>query len=506
MSPPPDLADRFEVEDDKEDDGNLRFGFEEGEDAEYDDWNDYLEEDDECEDWESCCSSSEAGSESFRLWPDPYDEGTEASSAPRTPTPSCIAEQQVFDTSGLQWQAGSLSIGLKVVCLSQPPAASDSDEAEGAPLKGDFRCAPPSYWQRLYAQFQAAEPAEPWPMEVPAEVRAPRPVPQGDFRCCPDSYWAAFHQRAWHRGGRRPEEEKLPAPSKAGLGPKGARLVVSRRGRARPVNRDRARPGSRSRVVTKAGTNGSARSKEEAAGSGECRVGAPARTDCYEVTEEEFERLWLSGAMTPPGVGEVEDVYEIPEEDFERLLQAGQLSPAEAKDAADEVSVARRRPRPPEEVLVSTLPAPAKARASGSSNRRHTEPCSAQPVPVVPSGKKDPVPRAPALALPLALERSLWSEAMLGARAAGSPARLLRGLRASFSGSVVPLTETEAGSRRGSSSEAEELPARRPGRLPRMPWEVEALRKSSCSSGTDIGDSEWSSPAQTLRSLAPLEA
>eukprot|EP00913_Durusdinium_trenchii_P027437 g25734.t1 len=203
------------------------------------------EEDDECEDWESCCSSSEAGSESFRLWPDPYDEGTEASSAPRTaaicrrcfrttwgesvslgcrwlrfgptPTPSCIAEQQVFDTSGLQWQAGSLSIGLKVVCLSQPPAASDSDEAEGAPLKGDFRCAPPSYWQRLYAQFQAAEPAEPWPMEVPAEVRAPRPVPQGDFRCCPDSYWAAFHQRV------RPAVRRPGGPGQTGGEHGGAR-------------------------------------------------------------------------------------------------------------------------------------------------------------------------------------------------------------------------------------------------------------------------------------------
>eukprot|EP00435_Cladocopium_sp_Y103_P005451 s848_g1.t2 len=232
-----------------------------------------------------------------------------------------------------------------------------------------------------------------------------------------------------------------------------------------------------------------------------------AKTPCYEVTEEEFERLWLSGAVAPPIAGEVEDVYEIPEEDFDRLLKAGQLQLAKE----DDLEVTRRtvkRPRQhPEEVLVSTLPAPVAKPMPPSTaptpGRRYTEPMTARPHSLAESKKAFTT-------FPLSLERSLWSEAMLP-RAVGSPARLLRGLRASISGSVVPLTETEAVTRStaASSSKVDDAPVRRTtaGRLPRMPWEMQAMRKTSYSSGTDAGgDSERSSPVQALRTLAPLDA
>ncbi|CAJ1406046.1 unnamed protein product [Effrenium voratum] len=163
-------------------------------------------------------------------------------------------------------------------------------------------------------------------------------------------------------------------------------------------------------------------SKEELtanAGFGEeCR----AKTPCYEVAEEEFERLWLSGKVEPSA--EVEDSYEISEEDFERLLKAGQLQLAGNEDQAGPLGVsefelsdlsARRplkRPRPRGEAIATSAPKPMPPSTAPIPSRRCSEPTRPQ---TVCEGRK-------ALAAYHLLERNLWSsEAM--PRAAGSPAR-----------------------------------------------------------------------------------
>lgn len=518
MSPPPDFAARSleDGQDDVKEEYCHRSGleFEEGEEAPefYDDWNDYEEEyGEDMEDWKSCCSSSE-GSETLQLWPDPFDHGTEASSAPRTPSPSSLVapNTQVLESLSVHWwqaDATSLSVGLKVVCLSRPPGPPGPTSEVPDTLRRDFELAP-SGCEYFDDTFQLPGHVESTPESLPAEGHM-----SGDFRVCPDAYWAAFHQRAWPNARRRFEGEKVFAPSKVIVGPKaGPRLVFSRRAHPRrPPGRQERRPGSRptsrSFGASKAGAGAIRPSKEEPAanaGSLECRA---AKTPCYEVTEEEFERLWLSGAVAPPiALGEVEDVYEIPEEDFDRLLKAGQLQLAKEDDFEVTRCTVKRPRQHPEEVLVSTLPAPVAKPMPPSTaptpGRRYTEPMTARPRSLTESKKAFTT-------FPLSLERSLWSEAMLP-RAVGSPARLLRGLRASISGSVVPLTETEAVTRStaASSSKVDDTPVRRmtAGRLPRMPWEMQAMRKTSYSSGTDAGDSERSSPVQALRTLTPLDA
>eukprot|EP00435_Cladocopium_sp_Y103_P015504 s3317_g3.t2 len=196
MSPPPDCAAHsFEdgQDDVKEEYCSHRSGleFEEGEEAPefYDDWNDYEEEyGEDMEDWESCCSSSE-GSETLQVWPDPFDQGTEASSAPRS-APSRVLEP----LSVHWWQADptSLSIGLKVVCLSRPPVKSSEVPDT---LRRDFELAPhspqvSSYCECFEETFQSPGHIESAPESLPAGGNM-----SGDFRVCPDAYWAAFHQR-----------------------------------------------------------------------------------------------------------------------------------------------------------------------------------------------------------------------------------------------------------------------------------------------------------------------
>ncbi|OLP95587.1 Phosphatidylinositol 3,4,5-trisphosphate 3-phosphatase TPTE2 [Symbiodinium microadriaticum] len=233
-----------------------------------------------------------------------------------------------------------------------------------------------------------------------------------------------------------------------------------------------------------------------------------AKTPFYEVTEEEFERLWLSGAVD--GASEVEDeVYEISEEDFDRLLKAGQLQLARLEAMDNDASAvdiqARRptkRPRPrgvlPDEVLVSSLPTPLVLRpppltAPSAPARRSSEPAPRRRRPRTVDGSE--TKKALTGFRPLPAERTPRGE-VAQRTAAGSPARLLRSLRASISGSVVPLTEAEE---QGEIRVARRLPAN--GRLPRisLPNTWEALRKSNSCSGTDAGgESDMSSPSPVL--------
>ncbi|CAE6941267.1 Slc35a3 [Symbiodinium sp. KB8] len=143
------------------------------------DGGDYYNEEDDCigddyadDDWESSYGSSEADSDDYHhLWPDPFEEGTQASSAPRSPTPSMAGEAAVqvpLCGVGLCWQADDadlISDGLKVLCLSRPPHWRDGPPEVRREPSDESRC--------CYNHSRAA----------------------GDFRCCPDDYWAAFHQK-----------------------------------------------------------------------------------------------------------------------------------------------------------------------------------------------------------------------------------------------------------------------------------------------------------------------
>lgn len=405
---------------------------------------------------------------------------------------------------GLCWQADDadlISDGLKVLCLSRPPHWRDGPPEVRREPSDESRC--------CYNHSRAA----------------------GDFRCCPDDYWAAFHQKAgWTSGAHRRNEAAersehlVPPPtssasSKAGQcpGKTGRRLVYTRqrgslRPRPPPARPDRRSGGprcSRPQAATKAGAaSASLRPSKEDAGTGIAPEEARAKTPFYEVTEEEFERLWLSGAVD--GASEVEDeVYEISEEDFDRLLKAGQLQLARLEAMDNDASAvdiqARRptkRPRPrgvlPDEVLVSSLPTPLVLRpppltAPSAPARRSSEPAPRRRRPRTVDGSE--TKKALTGFRPLPAERTPRGE-VAQRTAAGSPARLLRSLRASISGSVVPLTEAEE---QGEIRVARRLPAN--GRLPRisLPNTWEALRKSNSCSGTDAGgESDMSSPSPVL--------
>lgn len=480
---------------------------------------DYYNEDDDCigddyadDDWESSYGSSEADSDYHHLWPDPFEEGTQASSAPRSPTPSMAGEATAAIQAplplggvGLCWQADDadlISDGLKVLCLSRPPHWRDGPpEVRREPSDESIRS--------CYDHSRAA----------------------GDFRRCPEEFWAALHQKAgWTSGPRRNEAAERSEPvnppptssasSKAGQcpGKTGRRLVYTRqRGSlrprpppARPERRSGGPRCSRPQAATKAGAASASllRPSKEDAGTGIAPEEARAKTPFYEVTEEEFERLWLSGAVD--GASEVEDeVYEISEEDFDRLLKAGQLQLArlEAMDSdasAMDIQARRptKRPRPrgalPDEVLVSSLPTPLVLRpppltAPSAPARRSSEPAPRRRRPRTVDGSE--TKKAFTGFRPLPAERTPRGE-VAQRTAAGSPARLLRSLRASISGSVVPLTEAEE---QGEIRVARRLPVN--GRLPRisLPNTREALRKSNSCSGTDAGgESDMSSPSPVL--------
>lgn len=81
------------------------------------------------------------------------------------------------------------------------------------------------------------------------------------------------------------------------------------------------------------------------AGAARCSVPLPPpspeavaseSSTCYEVSDEEFDRLMQAGALEMlPGAdgadGQVAEFFEISEEEFERLLQAGELHPTQER-------------------------------------------------------------------------------------------------------------------------------------------------------------------------------
>ncbi|CAE8681373.1 unnamed protein product, partial [Polarella glacialis] len=98
-----------------------------------------------------------------------------------------------------------------------------------------------------------------------------------------------------------------------------------------------------------------------------------AKTPCYEVSEEEFERLLAAGALDGGGAvedgEEVGEFYEISEEEFDRLYQAGQVSPAQ-EDAPRSASNSSEQQRPASNNISSNnSSAPRPASNSSSSVR-----------------------------------------------------------------------------------------------------------------------------------------
>lgn len=192
-----------------------------------------------------------------------------------------------------------------------------------------------------------------------------------------------------------------------------------------------------------------------------------AKTPCYEVSEEELERLLLAGALAgrpleSGDVGEEEDdrVYEISEEDFERLLRAGQLHLAAREDqaaaAAAEHHLIFGRFKPPPSTAPAELPrrVPTASLQARPRVRPQTVDCGHE------TKMKSPPSSAAASALASVPP------------AAGSPlhsARLLRGLRAGLSQQHQPA---------GSSSRARAA-------LWRQEKREQGVSKSKCSAEGD---------------------
>eukprot|EP00931_Biecheleriopsis_adriatica_P016759 TRINITY_DN12263_c0_g1_i3.p1 TRINITY_DN12263_c0_g1~~TRINITY_DN12263_c0_g1_i3.p1 ORF type:complete len:743 (-),score=159.54 TRINITY_DN12263_c0_g1_i3:134-2362(-) len=581
------------------------------------DWNDFFEGEDDFmgddygeDEFESSVSSSEADMDDLpeRMWPDPFDEGTEDSSAPRSllgspcisaaPTPSRLArdeealgthqllQQAVVRMAGLArqglqfWTAGAeeavqkadrpalawdaVSMDLKVICLARRPCVDIAAEVPCASPRegseqlshalGDFRICPASYWASFHGRaawpsptsgssqetrpapdaskavkFPAAPPEclmPPVPAK-PASVLLTQPEVGGSSSsssscalppCSPCSSGSSssfprtaqpptapaptlMANNSTSKGGRRlvcarqksghsSMRPRPPAsrPERRAVGPRSAKLQASRPtsvSSMAPANTGGQGPSGRSAKdelpVAPAGAVGSSSTADE----------NRAKTPCYEVSEEEFERLVMAGALAG-GHNEVEDeesaqIYEISEDEFERLLKAGLLHPAPQEatenDLAAEAGARRmhssRRLRPrggassptvaeacletpqvPPPLAENPRPPPSTAPAAPSR-------CSSDfPVPLrrrrpqsVDCGREGNVKvggNSGLFFLPtdgaLAAVACLWGEAPAAAAAvaipaaAGSPlqsARLLRGLRASLPAAVA-LTEAEA--------------------------------------------------------------
>ncbi|CAE7200115.1 pteN [Symbiodinium natans] len=216
----------------------------------------------------------------------------------------------------------------------------------------------------------------------------------------------------------------------------------------------------------------------------QCSNLTQAKVPFYEVTEEEFERLWLSGAVD--GASEVEDeVYEISEEDFDRLLKAGQLQLARLEAMDNDASAL-------DHLALSSLPMPLAVKPLLAWIKDTALDCAISSS----EAKKAGNCRGPWERRGLVVGRcsSKFGEPSVGVEGFFEASELGADLEASISGSVVPLTEAEE---EGETRVARRLPAN--GRLPRisLPNTWEALRKSSsCVSGTDAGgESDLSSPS-----------
>jgi len=624
-------------------------------------WNDYLEDEygedygdaDGDEDWGSEMSSSEASDDvPTRCWPDPFDEGTEASSAPRSRSSSSASAEapsagQVRLTEdllqaatknsslscwhGCEAEGGveAVSYGLKVICLPRLP--EERAEASSAPpaCVGDFRIAPQSYWSSLHSLFprsgaeapavvervpecvhlktklaamevllpiflralsnaqerQAKAPAPPRaqpPPTAPATAPAFVPLQQPEIGGSSSSSCHPNSPRKGSSGGSSSTigPPAVPAPTLPSplLSPQGGRrLVCARqkpghglRPRPPPLRQERRAPGPRAAKLAARQVGSKESSGQNRAAGSPSAEEHRAKTPCYEVSDEEFERLLLAGALgAEADTVEAEDeeaaqVFEISEEEFERLLKAGQLQlapgaeeqagtePAELPSSASEAPRRRLRPRgtASPEVLNGLPIAPGHPKPPSSAPAACRQQSTLTPPPrrrrpqSVDCGREAKVKVGGAggglFFLPtdgaLAAIAGLWGEAPAAAAAvaippaAGSPlqsARLLRGLRASLpqAGAATEGEASASSSSTGVSGEVENHGAfgrRRPrdvakrdapGRLPRISQkslQQSSLASSSLSKGNFAGakgeDEDFFDAASSSVSLGDFNA
>lgn len=361
------------------------------------------------------------------LWPDPFDEGTEASSEPSRSRASSVSPAAA---SPLE----EVCTGVKASCAEPECSSSSSPSSSNAQSSDLWQC-PDDYWASfhqwaawpcgagLQAEAQAAsllakqtlarilaraslraslraeaalvfgqqgslqaQPGPAPPISAAASAVRPPPakpasvllsqeaaVPSSSSSSSPPAPACPSSSASPPRGTPAPALMAAPLGSSSG-GSKGSRRLVcaSKRAGLRPrppaQRPERRAPGPRSARL-QASSRPTSNQSSSANASGGFAAGAPssrrpsiphepppglpeggalpiqderAKTPCYEVSEEELERLLLAGALAgrplescDAGEEEEEDrVYEITEEDFERLLRAGQLHLAAQEDQA----------------------------------------------------------------------------------------------------------------------------------------------------------------------------
>eukprot|EP00930_Biecheleria_cincta_P072877 TRINITY_DN6021_c0_g1_i1.p1 TRINITY_DN6021_c0_g1~~TRINITY_DN6021_c0_g1_i1.p1 ORF type:complete len:720 (-),score=169.11 TRINITY_DN6021_c0_g1_i1:58-2217(-) len=540
------------------------------------------------------------------LWPDPFDEGTEASSEPSrsragsvSPTAVALVDAGQLGLQGFfrydDQQASSLeavSSGMKVVCLSQRPdreGAEPEEERSSASMvqSSDLRRCPADYWasfhqwadwpcgaglrtetqatsllakqvlapilataaQRATLRVEAAsvlgqqgslqaQPGPAPPISAAASEVRPPPAKQvsvllpqeaaatmltggssSSSSSSPPAPSCPLSSASPPRG--MPAPALMAAPGSAGgNNSKGSRRLVCARQKAGlrprpPAQRpERRAPGPRSARLQASSRPTSNQSSSgpapggfaAAAGAGassrrpripeEPPPGLPqggglpiqderAKTPCYEVSEEELERLLLAGALAgrplesgDTGEGDEEEeeedhVYEISEEDFERLLQAGQLHLAVQEDqvaaaAAGGQHLMCGRFKPPPSTAPAELPrrVPTASLQARPRLRPQTVDCGHETKKkAFVGGQLDTLLFLLGESPPSSASAATASALASVPPAAGSPlqsARLLRGLRAGLSQQHQPACSSSQGESSALEDAHGQFPRKRP--------------------------------------------
>lgn len=263
MSPPP------EAWEDGDEDG------EQGEAADADDAGAGYEDDEE---YSSDSDYSDDGSSSYdsgpqgHCWPDPFDDGTEASTPAGSARPSVVDLPSVSPARPLEpddcqvgrpWEPDGCMVNQGVVL----PLPSPSEESCNIALAGDWRQCPPAVWTELHSQFidarQAAVAAtgsredQPRPLEQEIAATATdtsagadldlgtscasssssssnsSALTNGDFRIAPPNAWAAlWAQFRTARPHSRGPEAPLEPPFAAAVAAAPRQLAAGKRGGA----------------------------------------------------------------------------------------------------------------------------------------------------------------------------------------------------------------------------------------------------------------------------------
>lgn len=534
MSPPPDGAAMWDEDEGLDDE----------------------EDDPEEEDWEeSDYELSEGSSEDdvpLLCWPDPFDEGTEASSPPRSRQNSRGSIEELRQEDTLDDDLLPRPGLLEDTELEEPPASpeatdrehrSDLDEVpadqEGA--------APPSGSTDETKEAGFSECAEEPIQDDAAPSNADEPMVDEAVIQAQNLELARSRARellqqitqqallkvtAEERNvavaaQKRSSAGKCRKPTLEVPGLSRPRLICPRRPSLRPrppQTKPERRPAQRGCVsrspVGQAASPHSASSRLSLSFD-------EAANPCYEVSEEEFQRLLQLGAVSDGQTFAGGTCYEISEEDFRRLEEAGELQPTKVLPPSPASSSTDPRPSPRHSRGAPSTAPTAAARAEGGNERRR-RPRSVDCGHLAKAAKRPDAPEdscTTRFAQEAEESDNLW---MPEKSAAGSPlqsARMLRGLRGEPPRpSQVQRSEAQSADSFETAlrEESHPNPVRRKaagmnrvtqGRLPRLPrvkgsphssegFEQEGTAEHSKASDAEAGSSRGSCFA--LRKLSSL--